>query len=189
MIAPPDPFAQTFDSIEIDPARTPSPEAIERAICLAGEDAPGFYLLDDARGRFVVDRETGVISLSDESWLTREPGAVHVARLRVVEPSGDRYEIEMRLRLTGNVPLMVGAEDLLADAACETAGESIETPPRSRVSLRKFGVPWVELRSHAAPFGAMLAPVTVWTEGIAGASLALGEPSPAPSAPGATWSI
>jgi hypothetical protein len=112
MTSPPDSFASKFDSIEIDRAQAPSPETIERALSMAGEEEPGFYLLDDARGRFVVDRETGFVSLSDASWLKREPGAVHVARLRVVEPSGARYEIALPLRLTGFVPLMVGAEEL-----------------------------------------------------------------------------
>lgn len=73
---------------------------------------PIFTLIDDAQGRFVVERETGVIALSDKSWLEREPGAVHVARLRVVEPSGLTYELDVPLRLTGLVPLMEGAEAL-----------------------------------------------------------------------------
>ena len=37
---------------------------------------------------------------------------MHAARLRVIEPSGACYEIEMKLRLTGRVPKMVGAEDI-----------------------------------------------------------------------------
>jgi hypothetical protein len=112
MKTPPDSFGARFDSIAIDPAQAPSPEIIERALSMAGEEEPGFYLLDDARGRFVVDRKTGFVSLSDPSWLERERGSVHVARLRVVEPSGARYEIALPLQLTGPVPLMVGAEEL-----------------------------------------------------------------------------
>jgi hypothetical protein len=96
----------------------------------------------------------------------------------------------MPLRLTGPVPLMVGAEDVLAEVADETACESIEAPRPPRVAWRPFGVPWVEgLGGDAAPFGAMLAPAPDLTDSVAGASLALGERPPAPSAPGAAWSI
>jgi hypothetical protein len=112
-----DSFASKFDSIEIDRARAPAPEVIGRAVCLAAENQSGFYLVDDANGRFVVGRESGVVSLSDPSWLEREPGAVHVARLSVVERSGARYDIALPLRLTGIVPLMEGAEELDCSAS------------------------------------------------------------------------
>lgn len=115
MIPPLDPFAQKFDSIEIDRSRAPSPAAIVSAMALAAPpEAPGFYLLDDAGGRFVVDREMGVVSLADESLLETECGAIHGVRLKVVEPSGASYELPMQLRLTGRVPQMVGAEEFAA---------------------------------------------------------------------------
>lgn len=66
--------------------------------------APGFRLVDDCGGRFVIDAETGVVTLSSESWLQRERGAVRVARIEVREQSGACYEIAMRLRLTGATP-------------------------------------------------------------------------------------
>jgi hypothetical protein len=130
MIPPLDPFAQKFDAIEVDPARAPAREAIESAMSLAGpvEDlltpsaaAPefanaGFYLLDNAGGRFVVDREMGVVSLADEALLEHERGAVHGVRMRVVEQSGATYEVDMQLRITGAVPQMVGAEEFAAIA-------------------------------------------------------------------------
>jgi hypothetical protein len=125
MIPPLDPFAQKFDSIDVDPARAPAREAIENAMAQIGpQDAlltasaaapefadPGFYLLDDAGGRFVVDRDIGVVTLADETLLQRERGAVHAIRMRVIEPSGATYELDMQLRITGRVPQMVGAEE------------------------------------------------------------------------------
>ncbi len=77
----------------------------------------GFYLIDDAGGRFVVDRELGIVSIADDALLTREHGSVHAARLRVIEPSGASYELDLKLRLTGRVPQVVGAEDFGAIAA------------------------------------------------------------------------
>jgi hypothetical protein len=130
MIPPLDPFAQKFDSIEVDPTRAPAREAIESAMAgLAPTDElltasaaapefadPGFYLLDDANGRFAVDRDMGVVTLADETLLQRERGAVHAIRLRVVELSGATYELDMQLRITGRVPQMVGAEEFAAIA-------------------------------------------------------------------------
>ena len=120
---PPAPFALQFDSIELDPARAPTRAAIEYALALCtptpAASEPGFYLLDDAGGRFAIDRDFGVVSLKDESVLEREPGAVHGVRLHVIEPSGASYELAIKLRLTGRIPQMVGGEDndfLLADA-------------------------------------------------------------------------
>ena len=116
MIPPLDPFAQSFDSIEID--RAPSPLAIESAFAALAPTAaapengqPGFFLLDDANGRFIVDREIGVVMLRDETLLTRERGAVYPARLRVVEPSGASYDLDLKLRITGRVPQVLGSED------------------------------------------------------------------------------
>jgi hypothetical protein len=142
MIPPSDPFAQNFDSIEIDPTRAPAREAIESAMArLAPQDElltasaaapefvdPGFYLLEDAGGRFVVDRDMGVVSLADEALLQRERGAVHAIRMRVVEPSGSSYELDMQLRVTGRVPQMVGAEEFAAIAGL--TDESVLTTAR-----------------------------------------------------------
>jgi hypothetical protein len=126
MIPPLDPFAEAFDSIEIDPARAPSRAAIEGAMQRLA--APGFYLLNDAEGRFVVDRDMGVVSLADAALLDRERGAVHAVRLRVVEQSGESYEMEMQLRVTGRVPQMIGAEDFAALAAI--TDETVLAPQR-----------------------------------------------------------
>jgi len=72
---------------------------------------PGFHLIDDAQGRFVVDQQWGIVSLTSDDILAREAGSVHGVRLRVIESSGASYELSMQLRITGRVPQMVGAEE------------------------------------------------------------------------------
>ncbi len=147
MIPPLDPFAQNFDSIEIDPTRAPAREAIESAMAsLAPQDelltpsaaapdlpTPGFYLLSDAGGRFVIDRDVGIVTLADETLLQRERGAVHAIRLRVIEPSGTTYELDMQLRITGRVPQMVGAEEFAAIAGL--TDETVLTTTRMPVLI------------------------------------------------------
>jgi hypothetical protein len=133
-IPPLDPFSQRFDSIEVDPTRTPAREAIEHAMAYVAPQtpieppAPGFYLLNDANGRFVVDREIGVVTLADDSILQAEHNSVHAARLRVIEPSGASYELDMQLRITGRVPQMLGAEEFAAIAGL--TDETILVAPR-----------------------------------------------------------
>lgn len=100
MSTPHAPFADAFDALALNAARA------------GAADGSGFYLLDDGGGRFVVDRTFGIVSLANEAILETERNSVHAARLRVIEPSGACYEIELRLRLTGPVPKMVGAEDI-----------------------------------------------------------------------------
>jgi hypothetical protein len=132
MTSPHDPFSARFDSIEIDPARAPTKEAIEQAMAaIAPAEAPGFYLLDDACGRFAIDRGMGVITLKDEATLTRERGEVHGARLKVIEPSGASYEMELKLRITGHVPQMLGAEEFgfLAEMASDVNAQMSSAAP------------------------------------------------------------
>ena len=142
MVPPLDPFSQKFDSIEVDPANTPPREAIENAMAhVAPRDemlaasaaapdlpAPGFYLLDDANGRFAVDRDIGIVTLADESLLQAERNAIHSVKLRVIEPSGSTYELDMKLRITGRVPQMIGAEEFAAIAGL--TDETILVAPR-----------------------------------------------------------
>ncbi|MGD9966367.1 MAG: hypothetical protein AB7T59_07590 [Hyphomonadaceae bacterium] len=144
MIPPPDPFAQEFDAIDVDPARAPAREAIESAMAhlapqnpllAAGAAAPalpqpGFFLLDDADGRFVVDRDMGVVTITDETLLLRERNTIHAVKLRVVEPSGASYDLEMQLRISGRVPQMVGAEEFAAIAGLtdETVLTALRVP-------------------------------------------------------------
>lgn len=137
MIQPLDPFAQALDSHDSD---------LE----------PGFYLLDDASGRFVVDRETGVVSVASDDMLARERGVVHPIRLRVIEASGAKYELDMQLRVTGRVPQMVGAEEFAALAGL--TDETILTATR---------VPVLTTQPDLAPEAVAIAPVAAapveWT--------------------------
>lgn len=128
MIPPLDPFTQNFDAV--DPAQAPTRQAIENAMAHVAprEEKPGFYLLNDANGRFTVDREIGVVTLADETLLQSERNAVHGVRLRVVEPSGATYELDMQLRITGRVPQMLGAEEFAAIAGL--TDETILVAPR-----------------------------------------------------------
>jgi hypothetical protein len=128
MIPPLDPFTQKFDSV--DPATAPTREAIENAMAHVAprKEEPGFYLLNDANGRFVIDREMGVVTLADDAILQTERHSVHAARLRVVEPSGASYELDMQLRISGRVPQMLGAEEFAAIAGL--TDETILVAPR-----------------------------------------------------------
>lgn len=188
MAMPPDPFAINFDSIEIDPAHAPSRATIESALtACASPGQPGFYLIDDAGGRFVVDREFGVVSLRDEALLASERGKIHAVQLRVVESSGHSYVLDLQLRLTGIVPQMVGAEDF------GFGGESV-TPARASAPH----VPWTAFAPvrglQAKPpldlrgaYGVLLATtLPVSNEPIA---IAFGETVPSPASEQANWSL
>lgn len=155
-----DPFSASFDSIEPTPL---SRSAIDQAFGLmtpsaAAPDleAPGFYLTDDAQGRFEIDRDMGVISLRDESILAAERLAVHIVRMRVVERTGHSYEIELKLRLTGRVPQMVGAEDALFDIpATEAAPLPRAEPP---AHWTRFAAVHGMNAKAALPSGALVQP-------------------------------
>lgn len=198
-----DPFAHAFDSIELDPARAPRRDAIERAMATIGprppappQAAPGFALLDDCGGRFVIDRELGIVSLSDETWLTREAGAVHTARLRVVEASGASYEMDMPLRLTGMVPRVVGAEeiDFLAGAPALTA----PTPAPQKTAIAQTWAGYAISAAHAAkaplagdeaaPYGALI-PARPLPDTREAARLHIYAELPRPAPAGADWSL
>ncbi|MBC7768874.1 MAG: hypothetical protein H7124_08800 [Phycisphaerales bacterium] len=198
MNQPLDPFAQSFDSIEI--GARPS-AAFDHALALAAVSAAapdfassGFHLLDDAGGRFIVDREFGVVSLKDDALLGRERGAVHSVRLKVVEASGASYELDMQLRITGHVPQMVGAEDFGFLPGEPTTAPAIVAPPRAQIAWSTFtalqdaGAPSSLRSCGAAPYGALLC-VSLPVEHAQSASLLLGEQIPAPSGRSAAWSI
>lgn len=204
MVTPTDPFAQRFDSIEIDPARAPSQAAIDHALSMcAVDEEPGFYLVNDAGGRFIVDREMGVVALKDEALLTREHGAIYDARLRVVEPSGATYELELKLRLTGAVPQVVGAEEFgfladMATATVLTSAPSAISPAPSATTPAVSLAAWSRYAAaHAAPGKAdlvrtrrtFIAPeFPTLTAQLTTTQLALGEDLPALGAK-APWSL
>jgi hypothetical protein len=195
MSAPSDPFSAFFDSVEIDPAKKPSPDAIEQALALCGapncQDEPAFSLLDDAKGRFVVDAVTGVISIRDEAILEREANAIHVARLRVIEQSGERYELDLKLRLSGRVPQLVSEEDALSSksAVANHDAEAMIRVPRIHwtryVAVAGLYTP-ASLPDVEAPYGSMLA-VHLPNVPAGFAGLTLVEDVPPASARNATW--
>ena len=196
MTSPPDPFSAFFDSVELDPATKPTPETIERAIAFCGPpqycaETPGFHLINDAGGRFVVDPLTGVISLRDEAILKRERGAILMARLRVIEQSGERYELDLKLRLSGRIPQLVSEENALSETsiAVEHDDEDVISVPRIHwtryVAVAGLYTP-ASLVESDAPFGAML---SVHLPGVAAgfAGLTLIEDLPPPAPRNAIW--
>ncbi|MBI1251963.1 MAG: hypothetical protein GC189_10875 [Alphaproteobacteria bacterium] len=66
-------------------------------------DEGAFALVDDAGGRFGIDAETGIITLSDMALLRVERGAVFPVRVRVPDASG-AHEAVFHLRITGRIP-------------------------------------------------------------------------------------
>jgi hypothetical protein len=193
----------SFDSIELN-GRAPSAAAIEHAIAVAAPPLPtepGFYLRDDAGGRFQVDHDTGVISIADPALLAREANAIHRARLLVVERSGQCYELDMSLRLTSAVPQLVGAEEMdftdfvpakprrriaLAAAPVETT-PAPAAPWSNFAAAHAFATP-APLNAHEdAPFGALIA-ASLFAAGAAALDLAI-EPPPPPSGASAIWSL
>jgi|CXWL01.1.fsa_nt_gi hypothetical protein len=192
MTSPPDSFAAAFDAIEIDPARAPSSAAIDAALAMfAPPDEPGFYLLDDAGGRFVVDREWGLVSLKDAATLAAELGAEHAVLLKVVEPSGDIYELALRLRLSGLVPQVVGNEFPLGDDHAEDAGAlDIVLPAVAWGAFAGFAGARTGafICNEEAPFGIVAAPSC--PSGVTGACvLELGAAPPRAAPAHAAWAI
>src|ERR1700704_5503108 len=104
MISSLDPFALSFDSIRIEP-KASAAHAAASPFSLTGDETsdPGFYLLDDAGGRFTIDRDTGIVTLVHDHVLQLESGAIHPVKLKVIEQSGASYELNFRLRITGRV--------------------------------------------------------------------------------------
>lgn len=155
MNTPPDPFALNFDSIPVEPRRRVAmiPDEAEafshqpREAPSAAQE-PGFYLVDDCNGRFVIERDTGIVSLKDESLLAIEKGAIHPVHIRVIELSGGHYDLKLRLRITGRVPQIAGAEenDSLAGLTALPLRDLL-TPEEKRVqevvTPEPAALPWV----------------------------------------------
>jgi hypothetical protein len=152
MSTTPAPFEQAFDSIDIDPARAPDRAAIDRAMAHVAPqrmDEPGFYLIDDCGGRFIVDRALGIVTLRDETILAKERGNVHEVQLHVVERSGARYVLAMKLRLTGLVPAMVGAEDI--DFLAGAANAETRAEPKAPTTRTMLWSAYAAAAAHRAP--------------------------------------
>lgn len=206
MSSPHEPFSARFDAIEGD--RTSSHAAFDQALAVAAlVEEPGFYLLNDAGGRFTVDRDFGVVSLRDETLARAEQGAVHAVRLKVIERSGSIYELDMQLRISGRVPQMVGADEFaflanitahqpipdFTPRATPAAAAPVATPRRHTIAWAEFAAtsdegPAAPLGAETSAFGAMLKsalPVDV----IAAATLNEIAPAPRPARANADWSL
>lgn len=208
MSQPVEPFAASFDAIDPDRSGI-SRAAFDHAFTQAAQrtavrkNEPGFYLLDDADGRFVVDHVTGVISLASSALLEGEHGAVHDVRLHVVEQSGSSYELPLQLRVTGLIPSMVGAEDI--DFSGAATAPAPELPARRQIALVTSAPPapqigWtsysaVRCETGKAPLLIADAPFATSLEPLPMPSapgpfrLHLFTPLPAVSALGAVWSL
>jgi hypothetical protein len=212
MISSLDPFALSFDSIKLEPKPAhASPEGERRSLFVQGAlpEEPGFYLIDDADGRFSIDRDTGVVSLSHAHVLELERGAVHGVHIKVLEPSGASYELKFRLRITGRVPQLLGAQENDALAALTSAAlldlmQASEAAPAPAPAPASRVQPWVGYSAaymHGAPrrlgsdpgserarFGALLEPRPLGR--FDGATeLALSQAPPAPARATADWLI
>lgn len=215
MNSSPDPFALSFDSIHIEPKRRDGDSMTDlgtnfgahTAAAPLARETPGFYLLDDANGRFTIERDTGIVTLAHEHLLSIESGAVHPVRIRVVEMSGASYELNMRMRMTGRVPQIAGAEenDGLAGLAASPLLD-LMTPEEKSVHEvvvpEPPALPWVKFSAFAmiagkqalygetAPFGALFQiPATLPDVYLDGSELALPAPLPEPSAAIAAWAL
>ena len=116
----------------------------------------GFFLIDDCGGRFVIDRESGIVALASQDVLAREPGAVRHVGIRVVERSGASYEMTIALKITGKVPQVSGAEalDVFAPEPFTETHVAWERFAPAQASLAARG----PLRQPPAAFGAVLSP-------------------------------
>ena len=184
MSTPSDDFSQRFDSIEIDPKHKPSADAIDQAMAFcAPPEAPGFYLIDDAGGRFVIDRDWGVISLKDEALMQKEQGAIHTARVKVIEQSGEIYELDLKLRMTGAVPQLIASDEIDDQAEPSNAPRIHWT---RYVAVAGLYTPANLAEDETAPFGSALrVHLPCVAAGFAGLTIVEGLPEPAARA--AIW--
>lgn len=207
MSQPLDPFVSSFDQIDPDRgaySRAAFDHTFEKAAQRAAvrKSEPGFYLIEDAQGRFTVDRHMGVISLANEALIDSEHNAVHAVRLHVVEQSGASYELEMKLRITGRIPSMVGAEDIDLFAglpppegppnlAREVAPAEPSIAPQigwTSFSAARGEIGKAALRIDGAPFAAALEQMPA-PDAPGPFRLHLFTPLPTVSELGATWSL
>lgn len=97
--------------------------------------APAFALADDCGGRFIVDPDTGFISVASDEIVARDHGRTFAPRLRVHETNGDVYELGVRLTITGIVPQTAEADGFGAfaiDAPSAASMAPLEPPtPRA----------------------------------------------------------
>lgn len=165
-------------------------------------EEPGFYLVDDAGGRFIVDRQWGIVSVANDDVLAREADSVHSVTLRVIEQSGARYELPMQLRLTGRVPQMVGAEEFamlasMADGLADQIanGESaapapqVSAQPTPSIAWSQFSAACAKPGKGALPEQNFATPLPNMNPRLADAGLSMPEMTLAPTPADADWSL
>ena len=194
MIPPLAPSQLSFDSIDVDPAHASSANAIDHALALYARkeseaEAPGFYLLDDVEGRFIVDREMGVVTLSDDGLLATERGATHVARLRVIEPSGARYDMDLRLRISGRVPQMASVDEAELLPELRAAASVEQSVAWSAFSAFSGVCASTLLVREDAPLGGLISGPDLPAFEPGQCVFALTETNPAPASAAAVWSL
>ncbi len=204
-----DDFASRFDSISVENAGAFAEKPV-------GDDplAPGYTLLDDAGGRFAIERETGIISVLHDDTLLTDAGRTFAVTLRCVERSGITYAQTFQVRVTGRVPQIVGdgANEALStlasgplwdDApivparrrvAMAFGGAKAEAPEPTRVERSEWAT-FAVFRAHAArqpldndgAFGALVAAQLPSVN--VNATLALGAELPAPAPAHMSWAV
>lgn len=163
-------------------------------------EEPGFYLVDDAGGRFIVDRQWGIVSVANDDVLAREAGSVHSVTLRVIEHSGATYQLPMQLRLTGRVPQMVGAEefamlasmadglaDQIADGAIAAPAPSVQ--PAATIAWSQFSAACAKPGKGALPEQNFATPLPSMSPRLADVGLSVPEMTLAPAPADADWSL
>ncbi|MGE0595592.1 MAG: hypothetical protein AB7P07_04475 [Hyphomonadaceae bacterium] len=197
-----DSFSQVFDSIAVEPRQR---DLSAFAAPAMRDDAPGFSLLDDAGGRFAIDRTTGIITLLDGELLTTEANVMHGVHVRVVEPSGSTYELKFRLRMTGLIPQIAGAEefDALANlahaphtdlapppriAVTPTPTEIEDLPAEPATSAPSLWPHLAALEAETAPYGLLRYNAEAGLD-TGEAALSLSDAALAPAPAGAHWII
>jgi hypothetical protein len=150
-------------------------------------------LIDDAGGRFVIDPETGVISLANPGAARSEFGHIHRVRVRSLDLVGGAYEASFHLRVGSPLPEVVmpdGADPLGGDPLAFALAPPPAAPMRAWCEIAA-AVGAVRPRSTAreeAPFGAALgADCAAYPAMRATAALHLDTPPPAPAPRDARW--
>lgn len=202
-----DDFSSRFDSISVENAHLHAGAVTEAS--LENDSGPGFTLLNDAGGRFAIERETGIITVLHDETLATDAGAVFTVRLRCVEYSGLSYDQDLKLRVTGRVPLIVGDEandalwrlahgplDIAPVAPVRRVSMALAEPaiaPAADIAMSAWSE-FAAFRAHAArrpldepsTFGALIG--TLPSVDV-NANLALAAAPPAPAPAHANWAI
>ena len=153
-----DPFARSFDSIEIDRKTAPSADVLDLAIDAVARpstpitDQPGFYLIDDADGRFEIDRDWGEPDLTPAERVIAG-NTLEVLAMVSGNPQQPVNAIPPSARATLHMRHAVGT------AACRDAATLQET---IRTHLAEHGFADVEVGAPALTAATRLDPDNPW---------------------------